>query len=76
MIDDTMPRVEALAEYYGRVEAILADKVRWSRGKYPITPGTNRNSPVSLWLSCADADAIIEGAGLQNPLFEDEKERE
>ena len=67
-------RVDILAEFYDRAESAMAERVKRSRKRYPIPPGCNKSSPVSMQLSCEDADRILEEAGLVNPLFkEDEK---
>lgn len=62
------PRVEVLAAYYEMAELMLEIECRGNE-RYPVPNLFNKNSPVALWLPCAAADAIIERAGLKNPLF-------
>ena len=71
MIDDARPRVRALADYYERAEGLLERTVAANRKRHPKPLTHNKNSHVSLWLSCSDADAIIDGVGLKTPLFEE-----
>ena len=76
MTDEKGPRDRALKDYYQMVESAITEKVREDAKRYPRPIGHNRNSPVTLWLSCADADEILDEAGLENPLFFDEDEFE
>ena len=71
LTDMKAPRVKRLADYYGRAEAALADKVRRSKKRYKAIPGNNHHCNPSLWLSCIDADAILDESGLKNPLFKE-----
>ena len=72
LTDYKSPRVKRLAEYYEKAEAALADKVRRSKKRYKAIPGNNHHCNPALWLCCTDADAIIEEAGLVNPLFRED----
>lgn len=66
-------RVDILAEFYDMAESELTKKARNNPKRYPICLGHNKLSPVSMQLSCEDADAILAEAGLVNPLFKEDE---
>ena len=66
-------RVDIMAEFYEKAETAMAERVKRSKKRYKVIPGNNKHCKPSLWLSCADADKILEEAGLVNPLFNEDE---